>query len=1530
MFVLVLPLAVPIILYVLLSLPSVQKQIALSAEQELTALLGTDVHLGEVSVAPFNRIVLSDVTVKDNAGVTALEIDHLGAGISIWESLWASRPVISYVELIDLKMALYKPTATAPLNIQPILDRFKSKEKKEPTAFDLAVNLVVIRRSELKYDVLDAAPADSGRFDKNHILVTGLRTDISAPKISNNRLHIDVKRLGASERSGLVLNEFTASVFADTENMEINNLMFEIGRSRFAFNDITLASPLGPEFDAATMLRSSFETLPDTYLVLSDLAPFVAELGEIDERMDIDFEAEGELDNILIHRFSLEFPDRNARLSTHGVIENLTRGRDSLSVDLRRLNLVANVPAALGFMASPSSMFHSLYGKLSPLAELGNIDLLGDLSFTPKSLDFNGSLNTGCGNIDIDGGLYRDGKSSPLKIDGRVTTSSFAPANILPQLAPLANVAFDASGDVVIAQNSYITGNAQVNVTELEWNGYALDNITAGAKFFGDKFEFSASSASPYIDFIASGGADFKGEMPLNEFYAEIRKFSFAPFVKGGAMKDYVLACDIDASVRGRNPDTMDGWVKVESLKMAGANGKSLDIPYIELEASGPDSLRSITLRSPQADADISGRFSLKSIGRDVAGIISSVYPALVPPVADVENTLDCNLDIRIKEDTTLSRFFNLPVDFIYPVSVTSMAKGGETPTLGLSVDMPFLRKKDKLIEGSRLSLLLDGAERQLQFIAHTSVPTKDGMLALDIESKGVTDSIHTDIGWVVDRQKEFKGNLDFATVFARDEESNALLTDIDFHTSQLIFNDSAWTVNPSQIRIAPGRIVVDNLSGGREGQSLSINGVASADSTDRLVLKLRNIDLDYIFESLNLSDAVQFGGRATGDFYGLSLLSGHPVLFTPQLKVKGLKYNRCVMGDGDIHSSWDHANKRIMINATITQPTGEASLIDGYIKPMTEELDFKFSAKDAPVGFMAPFMSAFTSKVSGKVSGDAHLYGTFKDIDMTGDIFVDNLSMKLDFTDVTYTATDSVHITPGRIQFDNIRLTDRYGKTADLSGYVTHNYFHDASFGFNVRNARDFLVYDVKENHTEDPWYGKIFGNGSATVTGVPGKVDIDVDMTTAQNSRFTFVLSDSEQAVDYNFITLRDRDKAKKDSIAALDPTPIVIRQLKERMKHEEEGSPSLYNMTFKVGITPDAAINLIMDPVGGDKITAYGSGNLRMTYSSDGDMRMYGEYTINRGKYNFTLQDIIIKDFDIREGSKITFLGDPYAAQLDITASYAVNANLSDLDESFLEDRELNRTNVRVDALMFVRGDIRQPDISFDLEFPSLSQDIYRKVRSIVSTEDMMNRQIIYLLALNKFYTPDYMAVNHGNNEFAAVATSTLSSTLSSRLGSMLGQLSDNWSIAPAIRSDRGDFSDVEVDVALSSHLLNNRLLLNGNLGYRDKSLNNNSFIGDFDIRYLLNRSGTIQLKAYNRYNDQNYYLKSALTTQGVGIVFKREFDNIFSFLRRRKDEKKDEKEKKESNDDEAVPQIESVLEKRKRIPTDSIFDGKSGAE
>jgi len=82
-------------------------------------------------------------------------------------------------------------------------------------------------------------------------------------------------------------------------------------------------------------------------------------------------------------------------------------------------------------------------------------------------------------------------------------------------------------------------------------------------------------------------------------------------------------------------------------------------------------------------------------------------------------------------------------------------------------------------------------------------------------------------------------------------------------------------------------------------------------------------------------------------------------------------------------------------------------------------------------------------------------------------------------------------------------------------------------------------------------------------------------------------------------------------------------------------------------------------------------------------------------------------------------------------------------------------------------------------------------------------------------------------------------------------------------------------MEVEGILSGQLLNNRLLINGNFGYRDNPMANTNFVGDFEAEWLINRSGDIRLKAYNETNDR-YYTKTNLTTQGVGIMYKKDFN------------------------------------------------------
>lgn len=697
--------------------------------------------------------------------------------------------------------------------------------------------------------------------------------------------------------------------------------------------------------------------------------------------------------------------------------------------------------------------------------------------------------------------------------------------------------------------------------------------------------------------------------------------------------------------------------------------------------------------------------------------------------------------------------------------------------------------------------------------------------------------------------------------------------------------NDTIWHVNRSRLQWDGHRISVDSLLVNQGMQFALIDGVASPSADDYMYVDLSGIDLDYVFETLAIN-YVTFGGKATGRLQGSALLSSAPILYTDGLNVKALTYNHSLLGDALIKSNFDTRTKAVHIDADIAEKQRHVAKVLGDIYVARDSLSIGIAADSVNVAFLQPFMMAFSSDVEGRASGNVKLFGTFKDIDLVGRVHADSLRMKVDITNVWYSACDSVIIDPGVIHLDNITLRDRDGHTALLNGEVRHRYFHEPTFDFKITKANNLLVYDTNQAMGER-WWGTIYGNGSGTIHGVPGYINIVVDMNSAPGSTFTFALDDREEAVDYQFITFTDKRKEAEEArlqetLAPAPEEPEFLKRFRRAAEQQTQGRPTRYDMDLRMRATPDAKVCIIMDPVAGDKIDATGSGALRMTYNSENELNLYGTYTLDQGLYNFTLQDLIVRDFKIRQGSKITFDGDPLAATLNLTAVYKVNTSLTELDKSFATDRELNRTNVPVEALLKVDGDMRSPEITFDLDFPTLSNDVASKVRSIISTSDMMNRQIIYLLALNRFYTPDYMNNDASGGELSSLA----STTLSTQLGQMLGTLAPGWSFSPYFRTEKGDFSDMEVDLALSSALFNNRLLLNGNFGYRDKATSNTTFVGDFDIEYLLNRSGTLRLKAYNHFNDQSYYLRSALTTQGLGILYKRDFNRFLPGLFRKK--------------------------------------------
>ncbi len=110
-----------------------------------------------------------------------------------------------------------------------------------------------------------------------------------------------------------------------------------------------------------------------------------------------------------------------------------------------------------------------------------------------------------------------------------------------------------------------------------------------------------------------------------------------------------------------------------------------------------------------------------------------------------------------------------------------------------------------------------------------------------------------------------------------------------------------------------------------------------------------------------------------------------------------------------------------------------------------------------------------------------------------------------------------------------------------------------------------------------------------------------------------------------------------------------------------------------------------------------------------------------------------------------------------------------------------------------------------------------------------------------------------------------------------------------------------SSEALEVALSTHLFDDRVTIDGNLGVMSSgsTQNTNNIIGDVVIDVKITRDGRFRVKAYNKSNNPfeiNSY--NANYKQGVGIYYRYEFDRFSElFGRKRKKEvrKKDTHEK-----------------------------------
>lgn len=512
------------------------------------------------------------------------------------------------------------------------------------------------------------------------------------------------------------------------------------------------------------------------------------------------------------------------------------------------------------------------------------------------------------------------------------------------------------------------------------------------------------------------------------------------------------------------------------------------------------------------------------------------------------------------------------------------------------------------------------------------------------------------------------------------------------------------------------------------------------------------------------------------------------------------------------------------------------------------QEINLNILADGLPLAWLNPLLPSETVELNGNVNGWMRWTGDFQAPELNGQISVNQASAYVNYLGVGFTLDGEADVRPDHIALDSWAVRDDQGNPAVLTGTIVHQGLKDWNFDLSL-DASQTPIHLMELSRTQnDLFYGKAYANGDANVSGYANNLVVEARLKTAPGTQFALPLDAASDARYADFITFT----APSD-----EDEKVEIRDL------------SRIRMDLALDITEDAEARIIFDESVGDEITGTTRGALNLTIDDFERFAMTGQLEVLEGGYLFTLQQLINKQFTVIPGGTVTWFGDPYAAEIDLGARYEIRAGLEPLLP--METNLPGRSKVQLN--MGLEGNLMRPEIAFSVEVPEVDSRLQALVESALINEEELNRQVMGLLVLQQFLSPDATA---------AIGTTGIQDRstefLASQIGFWISQLTRevNVGIDYGTNATSGEQA---LAVALSAQLLDDRLHVEGAVG------TNHLFSGSTDdlqlqdvrIRYDLPPDGTFQVTGYTTTNPA-ITGQSGSSTQGVGVLMQSEFNSL----------------------------------------------------
>lgn len=1453
--------------------------------------------IGHIKLTWWDSVELQDVLIKDHKDSIMISAKSLQADFQLLSLIPPGDASIDAVRLEQGKLHIFTHEGDSSINItmwvRELAERFSTGVSTGKST-NFYINDIELRKAEV-FVINENTEPITGSLDYNRLKFADVTLNATNFSVEGPEIKASISMLTGTEKtSDLFVKELITDFTYNPEFMEFDKLSFKT-------RDTHIKDYLRFEY-ATTSAFSNFvqevviiASMEETKIALQDLKLFAPQLPNIKDEIYLSGKVSGSVTDLRSKEFLLRLGEKTAIFGAFRL-----EGLPNIEETYINLSLKNSTILARDLAPYVNQDIEKQINKLN------TVRFTADFAGYLKRFDTSGEFKTSIGNIK--GRVNFDIVDNLPSIVSNLTATNLDLGVLTEKKELFQKVSLD--GHVNIKGNKFenLLVDVDAKVSQFGLKNYSYTNIQTDATYGLDLFKGNLSVDDPNLKIQARGQVNLRESTDSVRMNVQIDTANLAQLNLSNKITR--LSGNLDIDVKGIELDDIQGIARFRKINV-GYEDRSLEIGDFYFQSLFAGGTRTMSFNSDYLVAAASGQFNLQQMGSDL-DILLKQYISIVlneeQPIADLERNFSENysLDLNIRM-INVNPIVQL-IDPDFSISKNTVLEGAfyqtkENTVFNFFTSIDTLRYKQNIAEKINIDFNTSKLINSPDILASFYVYSKTQELGQSLQFtnfgfEAIWDKSEMDMNFTLDQDSTQSAARIDAT--ARFSSENTLLA---FEPSSLKLLDREWHFDSlNLITITPQEITVDSLRLTNENQLVSLQGKASRTEGERLNLLVNNVNIDL----LSTLFPQEFGGTANGlisfeNLYDSALVQG-------DFGLSNVEINQFPIGD--MKANADLNRQRLLVSINNTYQGKKTIDIGGTLAMADQNLNMAATLNEASLVILEPFLSKYISKLGGTVSGKMTIQGNAKAPEINGTGTLDDGRLTVNYLKTTYLLNGDIRFAPNDISFQGVKMRDLYGNTATLTGGISHSGFSNIRLDMaaQMQNLQVMNTTD-KDNET---FYGTAFVTGTATVKGTTTNLDVNARATSQPNTRIYIPLSS-------------DNTQTQKDFIHMINIQDTVrIKQIAEEINRLEIEN---VRMNFVLDITPDAYAEIIIDPRTQEGISGRGRGVLTMNIDTQGNFTLNGTYEITEGKYNFSLYNVLKKEFSIKPGGRINWFGDPYKGIMNLSAEYTESVSLQPLlntnSTSTSNQSSSSTRRYPVTVLMNLQGELLSPDISFGFDFSQFpsSGDVQTTISAfqnkIANDEQEMNRQVFSVI-MTRAFTPE------GSFSGVANISSSLGQLLSSQLNSFLSQVDKNLEIDLDLASlDQSTLETFQLSVAYT--FLDGRLRVSRDGGFTDNRGNADaaSIIGDWQAEYMLTEDGVYRIRIFNRNNFNTFTslsLSKNVLTYGVSLSQNVSF-NSFSELFQKITRKKEEKLKINDQDDFLRYQLENQ-EKWKKIKLDNI--------